>query len=74
MVDPEEGPRISGLDSVREAAQRDAHSAASIAGEDGAFVPVVLLVDDEPRVLLSLRRLLRPTGRQVLTAHEPLHR
>jgi adenylate cyclase len=39
-----------------------------IAGEDPAVVPAVLLVDDEPSVLSSLKRLLRSTGYQVLTA------
>jgi adenylate cyclase len=39
-----------------------------ISGEDPAVVPAVLLVDDEPSVLSSLKRLLRSTGYQVLTA------
>ena len=30
--------------------------------------PLILLVDDEPGVLSSLRRLLRPTGYRVITA------
>ncbi|MDB5786008.1 HD domain-containing phosphohydrolase [Caballeronia mineralivorans] len=68
MADPEEGLGISGLDGVREAGQGGTHSAASTAGADGTSVPVVLLVDDEPSVLSSLKRLLRPTRYQVLTA------
>ncbi|MET3445499.1 two-component system response regulator [Ralstonia pickettii] len=33
-----------------------------------AATPLILLVDDEPGVLSSLRRLLRPTGYRVITA------
>jgi response regulator RpfG family c-di-GMP phosphodiesterase len=45
--------------------QTDAQSASNVAP---AGTPLILLVDDEPGVLSSLRRLLRPTGYRVLTA------
>jgi len=48
-------------------------TAAPDAGTDAqsaavAVTPLILLVDDEPGVLSSLRRLLRPTGYRVITA------
>ncbi|WP_367190446.1 HD domain-containing phosphohydrolase [Burkholderia sp. Ed8] len=41
---------------------------ATAASGDAERAPSILLVDDEPNVLSALRRVLRPTGYDVLTA------
>ena len=62
-----EALQIPVLDAVPRTEQQVTEAVVSIAGDDPASV-VVLLVDDEPSVLSSLRRLLRPTRYRVLTA------
>ena len=50
---------------IKAAAQPESAPASATSAD---ATPLILLVDDEPGVLSSLRRLLRPTGYRVITA------
>jgi adenylate cyclase len=68
MLEHAEARKIPVLDAIAGAGQLNVEPVASVAGEDPRAIPVVLLVDDEPSILSALRRSLRATRYDVLTA------
>lgn len=54
--------------TARDADRAAQPSSVAASATMAAAAPLILLVDDEPGVLASLRRLLRPTGYRVITA------
>ena len=47
-----------------------AHAAAHVIVADESPAPAVLLVDDEPKLVRTLRRMIEPEGFRVLEAGE----
>jgi response regulator RpfG family c-di-GMP phosphodiesterase len=68
MLEHAEARKIPVLDAIAGAGQLNVEPVASVAGEDPRAIPVGLLVDDEPSILSALRRSLRATRYDVLTA------
>jgi adenylate cyclase len=67
-MEPADGAEISIRDAIGGLGQDGTEPASSAVSKDPGAVPVILLVDDEPSILSALRRLLRATRYEVLTA------